>query len=128
MSDAADVIRETQALLKGTPLAELGWPALMRQEAFYGLPGEFVSLVEPHTEADRHGLLIQLLAAAGNMIGRGPGLMADGAFHSTIVWPVLIGASAKARKGTAWSSGARAARAGRPRVGLHEDRRWALDG
>lgn len=82
---------------------EPGWPAPMRHEAFHGLPGDFVHLVAPHTEADRQGLLLQLLAAAGNMIGRGPGLMADGAFHATVVWPVLIGASAKARKGTAWS-------------------------
>ena len=60
-------------------------------------------MVEPYTEADRHGLLLQLLAAAGNAIGRNPGLMADGAFHATNVWPVLVGETAKARKGTAWS-------------------------
>jgi hypothetical protein len=82
---------------------EPGWPQPMRAEAFHGLPGEFVAMVEPHTEADRHGLLVQLLAAAGNAIGRGPGYMADGAFHATTVWPVLVGVSAKSRKGTAWS-------------------------
>lgn len=79
------------------------WPDPMRAEAFVGLPGAFVEMVEDHTEADRHGLLLQLLAAAGNAIGRGPGVMADGAFHPTNVWPVLIGESSKARKGTSWS-------------------------
>lgn len=83
--------------------APTSWPAAMRREAFVGLPGEFVMMVEPHTEADRHGLLLQLLAAAGNAIGRNPGVMADGAFHSTVIWPVLIGETAKARKGTSWS-------------------------
>jgi hypothetical protein len=80
-----------------------GWPSPMRAEAFHGLPGEFVAMVEPHSEADKHGLLVQFLAAAGNAIGRGPGYMADGAFHPTLLWPVLVGVSAKSRKGTAWS-------------------------
>src|SRR5262245_94700 len=80
-----------------------GWPAPMRPEAFRGVVGEFVALVEPVSEADPHGLLVQLLAAAGNAIGRGPGYTADGAFHATTVWPVLVGVSAKSRKGTAWS-------------------------
>jgi hypothetical protein len=80
-----------------------GWPKPMRPEAFHGLPGDFVSMVEPHTEADPHGLLLQLLAAAGNAIGRGPGYMADGAFHATTIWPVLVGVSSKSRKGTSWS-------------------------
>jgi hypothetical protein len=80
-----------------------GWPAPMRAEAFYGLAGDFVAMVGPHTEADPHGLLVQFLAAAGNAIGRGPGLMADGAFHATVICPVLVGSSSKARKGTSWS-------------------------
>jgi hypothetical protein len=75
----------------------------MRDEAFHGLAGEFVRMIEPHTEADRHGLLMQYLSAAGNAIGRGPGMMADGAFHATVIDPVLVGVSAKSRKGTAWS-------------------------
>lgn len=75
----------------------------MREEAFHGLPGAFVAMVEPHTEADPHGLLVQYLSAAGNTIGRGPGLTADGAFHATVVWPVLVGTSSKSRKGTSWS-------------------------
>jgi hypothetical protein len=80
-----------------------GWPAPMREEAFVGLAGEFVEMVEPHTEADRHGLLVQYLSAVGNAIGRGPGYMADGAFHTPLLWPVLVGISGKSRKGTAWS-------------------------
>jgi hypothetical protein len=94
---------DAQERRNGHTDAPLKWPEPMRPEAFHGLPGEFVRLVEPHTEADSHGLLLQLLAAAGNAIGRNPGLMADGAFHATNVCPVLVGASSKSRKGTAWS-------------------------
>jgi hypothetical protein len=84
------------------PRGPVHWPKPMANEAFVGPAGEFVRLVEPTTEADRHGLLLQFLAACGCLIGRGPGLMADGAFHPPRLWSVLVGASAKSRKGTSW--------------------------
>ena len=40
--------------------------------AFYGVAGEIVQTIEPHTESDRVALLIQTLVAAGNVIGRSP--------------------------------------------------------
>ena len=46
------------------------WP-VMATEAFHGLAGEFVRLVEPHTESDPVALLLQLLTGFGNQIGRG---------------------------------------------------------
>ena len=95
------------------------WPAPMRAEAFHGPAGAFVRAIETTTEADRHGLLLQLLAGAGSIIGRGPGIMADGAFHPPNVWPVLIGATSKARKGTSWA---------RVREPLsHIDSDWAIE-
>jgi hypothetical protein len=42
----------------------------MRREAFFGMAGQFVNLVEPHTEADRNFLLVVSLAYAGNTLGR----------------------------------------------------------
>ena len=50
------------------------WPAPLAEAAFCGLPGVFVRLVEPHTEADPAALLFQFLAALGSIIGRGPHL------------------------------------------------------
>src|SRR3954447_20814867 len=40
----------------------------MAPEARYGLIGDAVAELEPHTEADPHGLLLQLLAYFGNRI------------------------------------------------------------
>jgi hypothetical protein len=79
------------------------WPAPMHEQAFHGLAGEFVRLVDPVTEADPHGLLMQFLAAVGNAVGRSVGAMADGSLHPTLIWPVQVGRTAKARKGTSWA-------------------------
>lgn len=43
------------------------WPTLDEQ-AFYGLFGTIVRLIEPHTEADRAAILFQLLASFGNAL------------------------------------------------------------
>ena len=40
------------------------------EKCFHGLAGDFVRLIEPHTEADKMALLIQFLAYFGNIIGR----------------------------------------------------------
>ena len=55
------------------------WPRPLGEAAYYGLAGEFVRLVEPHTEADPASLLVQLLAATGNVdLPRDPALSPDG--------------------------------------------------
>ena len=41
----------------------------MAEDAFYGLAGDIINLNEPHTEADKNGLLVQFLCAVGNAIG-----------------------------------------------------------
>jgi hypothetical protein len=46
------------------------WPEL-DDKALYGLAGEVVKGMLPHTEADKVALLASLLAAFGNAIGRG---------------------------------------------------------
>jgi hypothetical protein len=43
----------------------MAWP-LIDQAAYYGLAGDVVRAIEPHSEADPNGILIQLLAAVGN--------------------------------------------------------------
>ena len=44
------------------------YPAPIAPEGYYGMVGEFVRLVEPHTEADPNLLLISFLVYAGNCI------------------------------------------------------------
>ena len=75
----------------------------MAEEAFYGLAGEFVRLVEPETEADSSALLIHFLVAAGVYIGRTGFCLADGRRHFSNLYAVVVGHTAKARKGTAWA-------------------------
>lgn len=76
------------------------WPDPPAGEAFHGLAGEFVRLIEPHTEADPVALLVQFLVEAGNLIGRGPHFMAEADQHHLNLFTVLVGQTAKGRKGT----------------------------
>jgi len=78
------------------------YPEPLASEAFYGLPGKIVRVIEPHTESDPAALLLQLLVGTGNLIGRTPTLMMDGAAHHPNLFAVLVGTTSKARKGTSW--------------------------
>lgn len=69
---------------------------------FYGLAGDFVRTVDPHTEADPVALLVQFLVAFGSAVGAGPHVVADGAWHYPRLFVVLVGETARARKGTSW--------------------------
>jgi hypothetical protein len=80
--------------------ADLSVPAL-HAAAVYGLAGEFVKALDPHTEADPVAVLIHVLTVFGIAVGRGPHLMVDGSRHGTNEFAVTVGASGKARKGTA---------------------------
>lgn len=97
---------------------ELVWPTL-RSEARYGLAGEFLDLVGPETEADPAALLVTFLAAFGALVGRGPHALADGAEHPARIWPLVVGDTAKSRKGTSWQQV--------HRFLLAADKRFALD-
>jgi hypothetical protein len=79
----------------------VGLPALS-EGALYGLAGEVVRAIEPHSEADPAALLIQFLAAVGNMIGPGPHCKVEATRHPMILNPVLTGETSKGRKGTSW--------------------------
>jgi hypothetical protein len=61
-----------------------------------------VDAIEPHTESDPVAILVQLLAAVGNCIGRGPHFLVEQTRHHPVIFAVLVGTSAKARKGTSW--------------------------
>ena len=79
-----------------------GWPEPLSEEAFYGLTGEFVRIIEPHTESDPVALLIQLLVALGNVVGRGPHFFAEADKHTANLFLTIVGETAKGRKGTSW--------------------------
>lgn len=80
---------------------ESGWPEPMHPAAFQGLAGEFVRLVLPETEADPAALLLTFLVGAGSMIGRGPHYPVGATPHGVNLFAVVVGETAKARKGTA---------------------------
>ena len=76
------------------------WPEPIGDEGFHGLAGEFVRLVEPHSEADPAALLVQFLVIAGNVIGRGPHFVAEADEHHLSLYVTLVGRTAKGRKGS----------------------------
>ena len=78
------------------------WPEPLPQEAYYGLAGEIVSTIEPHTKADPVAILVQLLIAFGSAIGRGPYYQAEGDIHATNEFALLVGKTSKGRKGISW--------------------------
>lgn len=75
-------------------------PDRMSDEAFHGICGDIARCIEPHTEADPHAILMQLLVAFGNCVGRGPFVRVESDRHFPNHFVVLVGRSSKARKGT----------------------------
>lgn len=83
--------------------AQAEWPAPLDAAAFHGPAGEFVRLVEPHTEADPAALLIQFLVGFGSLVGRSPFRFAGGVAHHLNEYAVVVGDTSRARKGTSWA-------------------------
>jgi hypothetical protein len=79
----------------------------LSDDALYGVAGHVVRTLAPHSEAHPAAILLQLLAAFGNVIGPGPHCMVDAIRHGLNLFVVLVGESSKARKGTSWSQIAR---------------------
>ncbi len=76
------------------------WPAPVKSEAYHGLAGEIIQRIEPHTEADSVALLVQLLLAFGNAVGRSAHWSAEATPHFTNEFAVIVGESSTSRKGT----------------------------
>jgi hypothetical protein len=75
--------------------------------ALCGLAGQVVRTITPHTEADPVAILLQFLAAFGNLLGPGPHCMVESTRHRLNLFVILVGESSKARKGTSWNHIAR---------------------
>ncbi|MDI3341885.1 MAG: hypothetical protein QJR03_15275 [Sphaerobacter sp.] len=103
-SRAARPASESTPPATETQLAVREWPAPPDPAAYYGLAGEIVEALDPTTEADPVALLASLLAAVGNIVGPGPHWRVSGRRHGLRIYPVMVGPTAKGRKGTAWGS------------------------
>jgi hypothetical protein len=84
---------------KALPSTEPAWP-VMHEAAYYGLAGEVVRSIEPHSEADPVAILLQFLAAFGNAVGISPHYQVEGDKHRAKLFIVMSGATSKGRKGT----------------------------
>jgi hypothetical protein len=72
----------------------------MDEAAYLGLAGDIVRTTEPQTESDPVALLIQTLVFFGSVVGPGPYFQVEADRHHTNLFALMVGASAKARKGT----------------------------
>lgn len=75
------------------------WPVL-DDAAYYGLAGDIVRTIEPHSESDPVGLLVQLLVLVGNAMNRTPYFPVEADRHYMNLFACLVGATSRARKGT----------------------------
>lgn len=79
-----------------------GWPEPLEDAARYGLAGDVVGAIDPHTEGDPAAILLQLLVAVGNVVGRNPHFRVEASQHYLNLFLALVGETSKARKGTSW--------------------------
>jgi len=79
-----------------------GWPAPPQPAVYHGLAGEIVQTIAPETEADPVAILSQLLVAFGAATGRGTWFQVEATRHHPNQFLVLIGDSARSRKGSSW--------------------------
>jgi hypothetical protein len=77
------------------------YPKPIGAKGFQGIAGEYIRLVEPHTEADPNYMLLYFLCLAGNVIGRGPHVVACGDQHYANLYICAVGPTASGRKGSA---------------------------
>ena len=75
------------------------WP-LLNVTAHHGLAEEVVAALLPHTESDPVALLLQFMTSFGNAVGHGPHYRIEGDLHFPNIYVILVGDSAKSRKGT----------------------------
>lgn len=79
-------------------------PGHQFDDAFVGIVGELVDSLDPISEAHPMAVLVQFVVAVGSLIGHGPFVMIGDSAHHANEYCVIVGNSAKARKGTSWAS------------------------
>jgi len=83
-------------------LVMANWPEPPRSEAYYGVLGDYVRLLGPHTESDPMAILLQAVVGFGNVIGRNAYFEVEADKHYCNLNVAAVGNSSKARKGTSW--------------------------
>jgi hypothetical protein len=91
-----------EAAAKRQAESENKWP-VMDEAAYYGLAGDVVRAILPDTESDPVAILAQYLTAFGNIVGSAPYYLIESDRHLANLFVVLVGVSAKGRKGTSGS-------------------------
>lgn len=76
------------------------WPSPIGRAAYFGVIGEYLEAIEPHSEADPAAILVQALVCVGNAMGRGPHFTVEDTRHGTNLFAVVVGKTSSARKGT----------------------------
>ncbi len=71
-------------------------------EAYHGIVGDIVRAIDPETEADPAGVLLTILTAIGNAVGKSPRYAMMSGTHRGNLFACLVGGTASA-KGQAWS-------------------------
>jgi hypothetical protein len=84
-------------------LGAIDFTPQMEPEAYHGLAGRIAHTIEPNSEADPVAILVNVLLATGNAIGRGPHALVERTQHTCGEFAVLVGETAKGRKGQSWS-------------------------
>ena len=85
------------------PSQSRSWPEPLAKAAYHRLVGEIVGEIEPQSEADPAAVVLQLLVSFGSAVGRGPYFKVEADRHHTNENGLLVGPTAKGRKGTSWS-------------------------
>jgi hypothetical protein len=79
------------------------WPERPATVAYHGLAGRIVEAIDPHTEGDPVAVLGQTLVLFGSVIGPEPHAMVGATRHGTNTNVMVVGDTAKARKGDSFS-------------------------
>jgi len=77
-------------------------PPHLPEKALFGIAGEIIKKIEPHTETHPASLLVQMLVGFGNLVGRGPYFVTERDRQHTNLFAVIVGDSSRGRKGTSW--------------------------
>jgi hypothetical protein len=93
---------ESEPSIPLAPRSSAPPPPALAVPALYGIAGRVVYSLAPHTEADPAAVLLQFLAAFGNLVGPAPHCRVGATRHALNLFVVLVGESSKARKGTSW--------------------------
>jgi len=110
----------TEALTAMLPVEHsANWPEPIGPDAYHGIIGEFVRLVEPHTEGDPSGILIAALVGIGTLLGRNVQQKISADVHCCNLFCVLVGDTGSGRKGTATSEIERLVNRADPRIVPH---------